>query len=95
MMETLACLKEFHLYCARKFGEHKSFSICSLGMDAQTESFQALERWADALLVITQTSNPRELCFHSINKQQDPTNLRAVFSVTSTLEIQSIHFESE
>lgn len=93
MMETLACIKEIITYSEKTLGEHQFLSICSLGMDAQSESFTALERWLDAIFIIKGNTNPFEISIYSINRQPDPANLKIVYSLSSNLEILSINFD--
>lgn len=95
MIETLALLKEIQEYSKRKYGEHHFFTFCSLGTDAQTESFQTIERWTDGVFVIKGNSNPYEFSLYSVNKQSDPSNFKAIYNVTSNFEILNLYFDKE
>ena len=93
MMETLACIKETLQYSEKEYGQHQFLCLCALGMDAQSESFQTIERWMDAVFIVKGGASPFELSFYSINKQQDPASMKVVYSLSSCLEVLSINFE--
>lgn len=95
MIETLALLKEIQDYSTRKYGEHQFFSFCSLGTDAQSESFQTMERWMDGIFVVKGNPNRYEISLYSISKQQDPAKFKADYTVTSNIQVLNISFESE
>jgi hypothetical protein len=96
MLETLALLKEAQIYAQRVSGDQNRFAtLCSLGMNGQLESFQAIERWSDAVMIIKGTTSPFELSLYSIHKQSDPAHLRITYVITTAhLEVLGVHFES-
>ena len=97
LLEVLALLKEAQMYAERRWAQpHRLTWMCALGMSAKTESFQAIERWAEAILIVKGTQNPFELSFYSIHKQPDPSQLQIVYSVTTShLEIRGIRFNEQ